>query len=396
MVYAWFIYREARPVDGISCCQWHVHAIAVNATFDAVENQWKALEMGNVKTDAPFYQAAFNSVLAEKLMASGYAIRRTGDDFELANVSRELIDKFSKRHAKIKELEVALETELEQTALTWSKKSGINYEKTLGKVKAELAKKSREKKSTALLKNKKLRNNWGKRMTPKECESLQIDKVKVGPSVGFLEAETAKELTLESLEEDHHFGTPDEKLSDVKDSPKRPKETRELHVAAALLRRGIGKVSLAAAKIWAHTMHLVTDSKARGAPKEAKTSERVSALSDLSSGHQCFWIGSRPTRGNASAAWRGRGARAGTVKIARAYSVAFLGKNCRAEKIRTKPRKGINIHAVFASGTDETRGSPLSPFSPLSGLSGLFLSFPANASAGRTKAAVTRAQTLRK
>jgi hypothetical protein len=70
------------------------------------------------------------------------------------------------------------------------------------------------------------------------------------------------------------------------------------------------------------------------------------------------------------------------------YSVAFLGKNCRAEKTRTNPRKGINTHPVFASGTDETLGSLLA------GLSALFLS--AYASAGRTKAAVTRAQTFRK
>jgi hypothetical protein len=235
-----------------------------------MENQWKAIQMGNIKTDAPFYQAAFNSALAEKSMAHGYAIRRTGDDFELANVSRELIDKFSKRHAKIKELEVALESELEQSALTWSKKSGINYEKTLGKVKAELGKKSREKKSTALLKDEELRTNWRERMTTEERESLQIDNVKAGPSVGFLEAETAKELTLESLEEDHHFGTPDERLSDVKHS-------RKLHIAAALLRRGIGKVTVAAAKMWARATHLVAVSNARSAPKEVVTeaSERT-------------------------------------------------------------------------------------------------------------------------
>jgi conjugative relaxase-like TrwC/TraI family protein len=240
LTYAWFIHREARPVEGISDCQWHIHCIVVNATFDEQENQWKAIQMGNVKTDAPFYQAAFNSRLAEKLMTSGYAIRRTKNDFELANVSRELIDKFSKRHAKIKELEVALESELEQSAVTWSKKSGLNYDKALGKVKAELGKKSREKKSTALLKDEELRANWRERMTPAERESLQIDRVK-GPSEGFLEAEVAKELTLESLE----------------GVSNRPNRERELRVAAALLRRGIGRVSIAAAKIWTHAMRLV-------------------------------------------------------------------------------------------------------------------------------------------
>jgi conjugative relaxase-like TrwC/TraI family protein len=224
LTYAWFIHREARPVDGISDCQWHIHCIEVNATFDERKKQWKAIQMGNIKTDAPFYQAAYTSLLTEKLMASSYAIRRTKNDFELANVSRELIDKFSRRHAKIKELEVALDAELEESAVTWSKKSGVSYEKTLGAVKAELGKKSREKKSTALLKDEELRANWRERMTPAERESLQIDRVK-GPSEGFLEAEVAKELTLESLEE----------VSD------KPRQERELHVAAALLRRGLGQ-----------------------------------------------------------------------------------------------------------------------------------------------------------
>jgi TrwC relaxase len=218
--------------------------------------------MGSVKTDAPFYQAAFNSRLAEKLIEHGYAIRPTATDFELTNVSRELIEKFSKRHAKIKELEVALEDELEQSAVTWSKKSGINYDKALGKVKAELGKKSREPKSTAILKDQELRQNWRDRMTPAELESLQIDKVK-GPSEGFIEAEVAKELTIESLEEVimRPIGlkeTPSESvvraLSPIGDNPEsRP---RELHIAAALLRKGIGRVTISDAKTWASTTRL--------------------------------------------------------------------------------------------------------------------------------------------
>jgi hypothetical protein len=36
----------------------------------------------------PFYEAAFNARLANKLIESGYGIRRTDRDFELATVSR--------------------------------------------------------------------------------------------------------------------------------------------------------------------------------------------------------------------------------------------------------------------------------------------------------------------
>ncbi|HEY6840452.1 MAG TPA: relaxase domain-containing protein, partial [Chthoniobacterales bacterium] len=41
LIYAWFIHREARPVDGISDCQWHVHCIVVNATFDEQEKLFR-------------------------------------------------------------------------------------------------------------------------------------------------------------------------------------------------------------------------------------------------------------------------------------------------------------------------------------------------------------------
>ena len=61
----------------------HIHGFTFNATFDSQENRWKA--------DSPFYEAAFNARLASKLIESGYPIRRTDRDFELASVSRELI-----------------------------------------------------------------------------------------------------------------------------------------------------------------------------------------------------------------------------------------------------------------------------------------------------------------
>jgi hypothetical protein len=82
------------------------------------------------------------------------------------------------------------------------------------------------------------------------------------------------------------------------------------------------------------------------------------------------------------------------LKIAVSYSVAFLRKSCRAEKNRTTPRKGINTHPAFASGTTGICLSfPLPLFSPSLPFP---LSCPAYASAGRIKVTATRAQTFRK
>jgi conjugative relaxase-like TrwC/TraI family protein len=86
MVYAWFVHRETRPIDGMTDPHFHIHAYVFNATFDETEGRWKAGQFMNLKADAPFYEAAFNARLASKLMEAGYAIKRTDRDFELASV----------------------------------------------------------------------------------------------------------------------------------------------------------------------------------------------------------------------------------------------------------------------------------------------------------------------
>src|ERR1700737_646927 len=101
MVYAAFVHTVSRPIDGIPDPHYHIHGYVFNATFDSVEERWKAGQFMNLKADAPFFEAAFNARLADKLLADGYGIRR---DFELASVSRELIEKFSKRTLEIERL----------------------------------------------------------------------------------------------------------------------------------------------------------------------------------------------------------------------------------------------------------------------------------------------------
>ena len=80
MMYAAFVHRETRPVEGISDPHFHIHAFVFNATWDQEETRWKAGQFGNTKTDAPFYEAGFHSLLASKLLEAGYATRRTERD----------------------------------------------------------------------------------------------------------------------------------------------------------------------------------------------------------------------------------------------------------------------------------------------------------------------------
>jgi hypothetical protein len=64
MVYAKFVHSETRPVDGIPDPHYHIHVFAMNATFDEMEKEWKALEVGNTVGDRTFYEAHFHHLLA--------------------------------------------------------------------------------------------------------------------------------------------------------------------------------------------------------------------------------------------------------------------------------------------------------------------------------------------
>lgn len=101
MVWAEFVHKTARPVDGVPDPQLHCHAVAFNATFDSDESRWKAGQFGDLVRDRGYYQAAFHSRLAEGLSDLGYRIERDGNSFTLAGINRSTIEKFSRRTAVI-------------------------------------------------------------------------------------------------------------------------------------------------------------------------------------------------------------------------------------------------------------------------------------------------------
>lgn len=108
LVWSEFIHFTARPVNRIPDPHLHAHCYVFNATFDEAENRWKAAQFGDIKRFAHCHQAAFLSRLATGLKELGYDIVIKGNSFEIAGISRELIEKFSNRskvvNAKAKEL----------------------------------------------------------------------------------------------------------------------------------------------------------------------------------------------------------------------------------------------------------------------------------------------------
>ena len=80
----------------------HDHVFVLNSTYDAVEGKWKAAQMGQIKHDAPYYEAIYHNRLASNLRDLGYGIKRKGKSFEISGISDALVKKFSRRRQYIK------------------------------------------------------------------------------------------------------------------------------------------------------------------------------------------------------------------------------------------------------------------------------------------------------
>lgn len=153
LIHATFVHRTSRPVDGIADCQLHAHSFVFNAS--KYDGRWSSVELGQVKADAPFYEAVFQARMGKALVELGYGVRRKGRFYELEGVPDSLIEKFSKR-TKLIEAEAA--------------RRGI----TNPDFKAELGGKTRERKSEGRLTPQQLREEWASRLTSVEREMIHL------------------------------------------------------------------------------------------------------------------------------------------------------------------------------------------------------------------------------
>jgi conjugative relaxase-like TrwC/TraI family protein len=153
LVSANFIHRTTRPIDGLPQPHLHCHSTVFNATFDTAEDTWKAAQMVALFRDKGYYQAAFDSRLALKLKALGYAPERDGNTFRLAGIDKALTNRFSQR------------TEIIEAE---AKRLGI----TDAKVKGELGRRTREKKDAGPRSMGELRQRWKEQITDAERVSL--------------------------------------------------------------------------------------------------------------------------------------------------------------------------------------------------------------------------------
>jgi conjugative relaxase-like TrwC/TraI family protein len=98
MVGAVFRHDTSRALDP----HLHSHCILFNATWDAVEGRWKALEACDMVAAQKFVRNVYYHEMVRSLQRLGYGVENNPrGDFEIAGVSKELIDRFSKRHDEI-------------------------------------------------------------------------------------------------------------------------------------------------------------------------------------------------------------------------------------------------------------------------------------------------------
>lgn len=160
LVWGEFIHFTARPEDGVPDPHLHAHCFVFNGTFDQHEDRWKAAQLGDIKRDAPYFEAVFHSRLARRLEELGLDTERTAKGWELKGIAAETLGKFSRRTARIEKL---------------AKERGI----TNPDAKAELGAQTRTGKAKELS-MPDLDEIWRSRMTQQEAVGLDALTRRVG------------------------------------------------------------------------------------------------------------------------------------------------------------------------------------------------------------------------
>ncbi len=163
-LYAEFIHDTSRPlkreVDGkqqlIPDPHLHSHCALINATYCSEQGRFRAVELGNVKAHGAYFEALYHSFLAQNLKNVGYTTEREGKRWELAGMSREVIEKYSGRTLEI-------EARIEKDGLVTAKQ------------KAAVGRLTRNDKNTSI-EDGKLHGVWKDRLTLSEYHSIMSAK----------------------------------------------------------------------------------------------------------------------------------------------------------------------------------------------------------------------------
>lgn len=153
-----FTHDTSRAIDP----HLHTHCIVFNATFDPIEQRWKALQNYEMLRARKYVEAVYYHELIRDLRNLGYEIKnQSRGDFQIDGVADSLCRRFSKRHEQINEaLDVLLRDKPEL--------AGANLKDLREHLAtAERSRKIRDKNTN------ELRCWWEAQLTPDELEGLR-------------------------------------------------------------------------------------------------------------------------------------------------------------------------------------------------------------------------------
>ena len=158
LIAACFQHDTSRALDP----HLHTHCVVFNATFDAAENRWKALQTAGMYRAQKFAENVYFHELAKGLRALGYEIENNARNFEIKGVPRSVIERFSKRREQI-------ESDAQRYVAN-------GYDGDVGALRTRLAHEHRERKiknATADV----LRERWWTEMNAEERRSFESVRV---------------------------------------------------------------------------------------------------------------------------------------------------------------------------------------------------------------------------
>lgn len=198
IVYTGVLHTTARPVAGKIDFQPHYHFVVANATYDPVEQRYKALQLqpfsGNGAKEArPHYTAFFNNQLARYMRGLGYEIEKTPDSFRVVGVPEAVVKEFSQRTNKIEAVAAMLEKQ-KQAFL------GNPDAKLKPEVKGRLGAHTRERKQPGKT-WESLLAHWASRVTLEEHKAIHdtVDRSRNEPMLTLDRSREAVDWSLRHL-----------------------------------------------------------------------------------------------------------------------------------------------------------------------------------------------------
>lgn len=136
----------------------HTHCVLLNATFDPVENRWKALQASAMYRAQKFAENLYYHELCKGLRGLGYEIENNARDFEIKGVPASVVARFSKRHQQI-----------DEEAKKRVQREGLRTD--VNTVRRQIARDARRRKSKDATADR-LRPHWEKQLTPDEAKAM--------------------------------------------------------------------------------------------------------------------------------------------------------------------------------------------------------------------------------